>query len=295
MKDSWGPLKSRAVVSVIHGVDDVILYLYLGYGIAGATWATTVSQVVVGFMMIEALKDKGYNGYVIAVPSPTELFQIFKLIAAVFIMMMSKVEFCSLLVYFATSMGTQTVVEHQVLVQVYCMFAVGAEHLSQTAQSFMPKLIYGAKRSLSKERMMLKLLVIIGASCGLILGATGTIVPWLFSQIFSPDPHVIKEASDDNTAAQGPFQGADNTTAQGPFLVTGGTPLMELMIDAGKAVPILQLEHGVAVVRVYTGSFMTSLDMAGFSISIMKAEQTILQRLDVATKALHWPVGVDGW
>ncbi|XP_023766598.1 putative 3,4-dihydroxy-2-butanone kinase isoform X1 [Lactuca sativa] len=74
----------------------------------------------------------------------------------------------------------------------------------------------------------------------------------------------------------------------------GGTHVMELMIAAGKAVPILQLEHGVAVVRVYTGSFMTSLDMAGFSISIMKAEQAILQRLDAATKAPHWPVGVDG-
>ncbi|XP_023755878.1 protein DETOXIFICATION 46, chloroplastic [Lactuca sativa] len=193
MKDSWGPLKALAVASVINGVGDVILCLYLGYGIAGAAWATMVSQVVAGFMMIEALKDKGYNGYAIAVPSPTELLQIFKLAAPVFIMMMSKVAFYSLLVYFATSMGTQTVAAHQVLVQVYCMFAVGGEPLSQTAQSFMPELIYGAKRSLSKARMLLKSLVIIGASCGLILGAAGTIVPWLFPQIFSPDPHVIKE------------------------------------------------------------------------------------------------------
>lgn len=38
---------------------------------------------------------------------------------------------------------------------------------------------------------------------------------------------------------------------------------MELMIAAGKAVPRLQLEHGLAVDRVYTGSFVTSLDMAG--------------------------------
>ena len=43
----------------------------------------------------------------------------------------------------------------------------------------------------------------------------------------------------------------------------GATPIMELMIAAGKAVPQLQLEHGLAVDRVYTGSFMTSLDMAG--------------------------------
>lgn len=94
---------------------------------------------------------------------------------------------------------------------------------------------------------------------------------------------------------------------------------MELMIATGKAVPKLQLEHGLAVDRVYTGSFMTSLDMAGlfswqdvwlntilhvltsqhcpssgFSISIMKADETILQRLDAVTKAPYWPIGVDG-
>ncbi|XP_068662021.1 putative 3,4-dihydroxy-2-butanone kinase [Aristolochia californica] len=74
----------------------------------------------------------------------------------------------------------------------------------------------------------------------------------------------------------------------------GATPVMELMIAAGKAVPQLQLEHGLAVDRVYTGSFMTSLDMSGFSITIMKADQATLQRLDAPTKAPSWPVGVDG-
>ncbi|KAI9087329.1 hypothetical protein K1719_030649 [Acacia pycnantha] len=74
----------------------------------------------------------------------------------------------------------------------------------------------------------------------------------------------------------------------------GGTPISELMIATGKAVPKLQLEHGLAVDRVYTGSFMTSLDMAGFSISIMKADPAILQRLDSSTKAPYWPVAADG-
>ena len=40
-------------------------------------------------------------------------------------------------------------------------------------------------------------------------------------------------------------------------------PVMELMIAARKAVPELQLEYGIAVDRVYTGTLMTSLDMAG--------------------------------
>lgn len=45
MKDSWGPLKALAVASVISGLGDIILCTYLGYGIAGAAWATMASQV----------------------------------------------------------------------------------------------------------------------------------------------------------------------------------------------------------------------------------------------------------
>ncbi|KAF5807151.1 hypothetical protein HanXRQr2_Chr05g0230341 [Helianthus annuus] len=95
-------------------------------------------------MMVEALKDKGYNSYAVAIPFANEVLQIFKLAASVFIMMLSKVAFYSLLVYFATSMDTQTVAAYQVLMQIYCMFAA---------------------------RRLLKSLLIVGASCGLIFDA----------------------------------------------------------------------------------------------------------------------------
>ncbi|KAI3446167.1 hypothetical protein Pfo_002832 [Paulownia fortunei] len=193
MKDSWGPLKALAVASAINGIGDIVLCRFLGYGIAGAAWATMVSQVVAAYMMIEALNSKGYNGFAISIPSPDELLQIFMLAAPVFVTMVSKVAFYSLLVYFATSMGTKTVAAHQVMIQVYCMCTVWGEPLSQTAQSFMPELIYGANRNLAKARTLLKSLVIIGALTGLILGAIGTSVPWLFPKIFSPDPEVIQE------------------------------------------------------------------------------------------------------
>lgn len=45
MKDSWGPLKALAVASAVNGIGDTILCSFLGYGIAGAAWATMVSQV----------------------------------------------------------------------------------------------------------------------------------------------------------------------------------------------------------------------------------------------------------
>ena len=45
MKDSWGPLKALAAASVINGVGDIVLCIFLGHGIAGAAWATMASQV----------------------------------------------------------------------------------------------------------------------------------------------------------------------------------------------------------------------------------------------------------
>ncbi|XP_020551594.1 protein DETOXIFICATION 46, chloroplastic isoform X2 [Sesamum indicum] len=197
MKDSWGPLKALAVASAINGIGDIVLCRFLGYGIAGAAWATMVSQVVAAYMMIKALNSKGYNGFAISVPSRNELLQILLLAAPVFVTMMSKVAFYSLLVYFATSMGTKTIAAHQVMIQVYCMCTVWGEPLSQTAQSFMPELIYGTNQNLAKARTMLKSLVIIGALSGLILGFIGTSVPWLFPKLFSPDPEVIQEAGRD--------------------------------------------------------------------------------------------------
>ncbi|KAL6963792.1 Protein DETOXIFICATION 46, chloroplastic [Sarracenia purpurea var. burkii] len=193
MRDSWGPLKALAVASVVNGIGDVVLCTFLGYGIAGAAWATMASQVIAGYMMIEALNKKGYNAFSFSMPSPSELLQIFMIAAPVFVTMISKVSFYTLIVYFATSMGTHTVAAHQVMIQLYGMCAVWGEPLSQTAQSFMPELMFGVNRSLAKAQMLLKSLLIIGAISGLILGSIGTFVPLLFPKIFSPDPNVIGE------------------------------------------------------------------------------------------------------
>ncbi|XP_021627751.1 protein DETOXIFICATION 47, chloroplastic isoform X4 [Manihot esculenta] len=90
MKDSWGPLKALAVSSIFNFVGDVVLCSFLGYGIAGAAWATMVSQVVAAYMMIEALNKKGYNAFAFSVPTLDEILTIVRLAAPVFVTMMSK-------------------------------------------------------------------------------------------------------------------------------------------------------------------------------------------------------------
>ncbi|XP_021854469.2 protein DETOXIFICATION 46, chloroplastic-like [Spinacia oleracea] len=193
MKDSMGPLKALLIASALNGMGDLVLCTFLGYGIAGAAWATAASQIVAAYAMVEALNRKGYNGYSFSVPSLSELQEIFGIAAPVFLTMVSKVTFYGLLIYFATSMGTHVVAAHQVLLNIFGMCSVWGEPLSQTAQSFMPELLYGANRSLVKARSLLKSLLIIGVSVGLLLGTAATAVPFLVPNFFTSDTVVIGE------------------------------------------------------------------------------------------------------
>ncbi|CAN6242821.1 unnamed protein product [Urochloa humidicola] len=193
MKDSWGPLKALAAASVINGAGDIILCSICGYGIAGAAWATMVSQVVAAFMMMQNLNNKGFQAFSFTIPSVRELLQIFEIAAPVFVTMTSKVAFYALLTYSATAMGAITLAAHQVMINILCMCTVWGEPLSQTAQSFMPELIYGANRNLTKARMLLKSLVIIGAITGAVLGTVGTLVPCFFPGLFTNDRMVIQQ------------------------------------------------------------------------------------------------------
>ncbi|KQJ93010.2 protein DETOXIFICATION 46, chloroplastic [Brachypodium distachyon] len=193
MKDSWGPLKALAAASVINGVGDIFLCSICGYGIAGAAWATMVSQVVAAVMMMQNLNSRGFRAFSFTIPSIRELLQIIEIAAPVFVTMTSKVAFYALLTYSATSMGAITLAAHQVMINVLCMCTVWGEPLSQTAQSFMPEMIYGANRNLMKARMLLKSLLVIGAIAGMTVGAVGTLVPWLFPSLFTNDQMVVQQ------------------------------------------------------------------------------------------------------
>ena len=68
----------------------------------------------------------------------------------------------------------------------------------------------------------------------------------------------------------------------------GATTPMELAIIARHAVPFLQ-SKGLAVERIYAGGFLTSLDMAGISISLLEVDDDRLRWLDASTAAPAWP------
>jgi dihydroxyacetone kinase len=68
----------------------------------------------------------------------------------------------------------------------------------------------------------------------------------------------------------------------------GGTPTMELAIVTRRAVAVLR-NRGLTIERVYMGTFLSALEMAGVSLSILPVDERLLARLDAATEAPAWP------
>lgn len=71
----------------------------------------------------------------------------------------------------------------------------------------------------------------------------------------------------------------------------GATPLIELYLMFGEVARILD-KAGVSVVRSLVGPYITSLDMAGCSVTLVKADDEIVRLWDapVRTPALRWGV-----
>ncbi|XP_074555226.1 triokinase/FMN cyclase isoform X2 [Halichoeres trimaculatus] len=68
----------------------------------------------------------------------------------------------------------------------------------------------------------------------------------------------------------------------------GALSCLEMAVITRAAIVSLE-SRGVIVARVMSGSFMTSLEMAGVSLTLMKVDQETLRLFDAKTSACAWP------
>ncbi|XP_034713029.1 triokinase/FMN cyclase isoform X1 [Etheostoma cragini] len=68
----------------------------------------------------------------------------------------------------------------------------------------------------------------------------------------------------------------------------GALSCLEMAVVTGATITCLE-NRGVVVARVMSGSFMTSLEMAGVSLTLMRANQETLRLFDAKTSAPAWP------
>jgi dihydroxyacetone kinase-like protein len=86
-----------------------------------------------------------------------------------------------------------------------------------------------------------------------------------------------------------PFEKGDRVIAMVNGM--GGTPLIELYIVYRKLAEIC-MANGVSIVRNLVGNYITSLEMAGCSITLLKVDDDLLSLWDapVKTPGLRWGV-----
>lgn len=81
----------------------------------------------------------------------------------------------------------------------------------------------------------------------------------------------------------------DPTENEAAVLINGagGTPLMELYIINNHVQDVLK-EKGISVYRTFVGNYMTSIEMQGFSISILKLDEEMKEMLSAAADTPAW-------
>lgn len=68
---------------------------------------------------------------------------------------------------------------------------------------------------------------------------------------------------------------------------SGGTPLMELYIINNHVADVLA-EKGIKVYKTFVGNYMTSIEMQGFSLSLLKLDDEMKRLLDAPADAPAW-------
>ena len=111
----------------------------------------------------------------------------------------------------------------------------------------------------------------------------------------SPYSRVVREWDEDTgewsdvELRNAPFQKGDRVLA---FVNSmGGTPLSELYLVYRKLTEICQ-QQGLQIVRNLIGPYITSLDMQGCSITLLKLDDEMIQLWDAPVKTPSWRWGI---
>lgn len=111
-----------------------------------------------------------------------------------------------------------------------------------------------------------------------------------FKEKLSPAKDIVATIFDHMTSKKNPV-GIDINNSRLAVIVNnlGGLSNIELTVFANEVLKFLIQISNVEIKRVYIGSFMTSLNMNGASISVLKLNDDLqLQYLDFKTSASGW-------
>ena len=185
-KDSVTPLKAVLVGSVINIVGDLLLVCVLGKGIAGAAWATTLSQIGSALYLLAASVQRSMKATdtnpvassssmiennaisaeaeevdstddivpdkkeekvastqsmasLIQLPGFRDIIQYISFCGPLFFVLLMKAFSWSYTTYACSPAGPVSLAAHQIVLNMFCIFAIFGDAVSQISQTYLPQ------------------------------------------------------------------------------------------------------------------------------------------------------------
>jgi len=193
-QDAWTPLKIFLTAGAFNLVWDVYLIMHMGLGITGAAVATVTAQYVATGVFLRVLYNRGMDpekGVPLhwrGLPSLASLKPFIPMSSTLVARVVFQMAGYSIVTYAATSLGTIPSAAHQVSLQLFWFLTYFPEPLSLTAQSLIARDI----RHSSRVQRMAKLLLLMGTSVGVVLGAILVGVMTFLPRLFTQDALVVE-------------------------------------------------------------------------------------------------------
>lgn len=183
-QDTTTPLWIALVVNAVNLALDPLLMFGLGWGVAGAAWATVAAQWTgaVGFLVLLYGRDRERFGLPLELPRPAYVSELLGVGSALAVRTFALVFTFTAATSVATRLGATVVAAHQVAWQLFLMLAMFVDSFAFAAQSLVAdRAGSGAPREArAMADRLLQWGFAVGCGQGLVLWALNPLWPGLF-------------------------------------------------------------------------------------------------------------------
>ncbi|CAJ1382517.1 unnamed protein product [Effrenium voratum] len=191
-KDSVTPLKVVAIEALANICGDFLLCAWPCHlGVAGAALATSFATWLSFVLMLRALRKTELlpKKWIRLPESAAYLAPLLEYAGPLLLVLLSRFLTLSAMALYAASLGTTALAAYQVLINLYTLFGLFGEPLSQAAQAMLPPLL--EKKDVRGARRAMRSLLLLGLLFGLGAGSLAAMGA-LSGGLFSADPEVLQ-------------------------------------------------------------------------------------------------------
>lgn len=184
-QDTRTPLVVTIALNVVNLILDPILIFGLGWGLAGAAWATLIAQWAgaLWFLWILFGSRRESMGIRIVIPNLAELRPFLRIGWELAVRTFALIATLTLATAVATRVGTREVAAHQVAAQLWLFMALTVDALAVAAQAIVARLLGAGKRRAARaaSNRMLFFGLLAGFALSALFFATSPFLPTFFT------------------------------------------------------------------------------------------------------------------